>query len=388
MKILHIAPQKPRLNGIVDYAENFRNIFNEKSKYRIKPLIYEKDISRCNENICQAYNAFIIAKGIKEKSKNGGITNIHAEIGCTCYAEYYITLFLILLNVKVPISITVHDPPTLISKPIQHFPNILKGYPKKIFSKIAELFIVKLANIIVLINVKNIFTLTERGMFIFENKYEFCKNKINNIPIFTLNTKVSKKINIILSLGFWSPRRGVENIVKALTVLRDKNIAIIDGWEVVIGGGILDDVISTDYFENISKSVIESKLDNVINVTKYLPDNIYNKYLAQASIYIASDLQLKNRGIPASANLIRAIGSGCALIVTDASGIDEYVKDNINGYVYEQTDYLKLANFLMMLIKDRNIRRRMQEKNRRLYKEFYDGKHSISKFINQIKIGI
>ena len=70
--------------------------------------------------------------------------------------------------------------------------------------------------------------------------------------------------------------------------------------------------------------------------------------------------------------VIEAMGAGLPVIVTDAGGCPEAVEEGLSGFVVPAGDSESLANRILQLGKDRELRRRMGDRGRQRAKTLFD----------------
>ena len=75
-------------------------------------------------------------------------------------------------------------------------------------------------------------------------------------------------------------------------------------------------------------------------------------------------------GTPKSA--LEAMSTGRPLIVADAVGCREVVKDGVNGFLVPPQDPEAIANAMMKLIEEPGLKEKMGLESRRLAEEIFD----------------
>jgi len=390
MNILHLAPQSPRKNGIIDYAQRYRDLINQNTPNKIDLFIYDEKVNQCEVNILQLWNLYKLSTILASKLKENKYDIIHAEIGTTCYPEFYLLYFLSFQSISVPIVITFHDPPHLILDPIKHFGLSSSFITFRAIKRVLSTIYSGIMEERVLAKSSKVFILSEVGYNIACQRFKKHCSKFIPLKHFTFNDSnddlmVLKKENIILSAGFWTPRRGVEVLLEALYLLREKSPVLMNNWKVSISGGILDDVNSNKYYQHINNMIQKGKWGNTIETNKDLQLCSFETLFKRAAVYVSSDINKGRRGAPASGNLLRAMGYGCAIVASDMPGRNEIVEDGVNGLIYPSNDPNKLCQILYELLNSENIIKMFQNNNINIIKEQYDGKSIVNKFIYQYK---
>jgi glycosyltransferase involved in cell wall biosynthesis len=296
MKILHIAPQAPRKNGIVDYADHYRSLINKYTEHKIDLFTYDKNVTHCEANIAQLKSLFKISHKLAAQLSENRYDIIHAEIGSTCYPEFYLLLFLSFQKTSVPIVITFHDPPHLILDPIKFIGLSSSALLSRAIKRVCSILFSNIMEKRVLTKSSIVFVLSAVGQKVACRRFKKQCDIIVPLKHFIFNengknTHSFKKENIILSAGFWTPRRGIEILLNALCLLREKSPEVVKKWKIFISGGILDDTNSKGYYQYISNMIQKGNWGDTIEIKTDLPicsfDNLFNR----AAIYVSSDIQ-------------------------------------------------------------------------------------------------
>ena len=199
------------------------------------------------------------------------------------------------------------------------------------------------------------------------------KNKIISVNNSTLiyngsqDLRINKSIRdksekiIISFVARFSYQKDHETLFKALSFL---NIDELNKLTInLIGDGDLYD----EYFEKSTNMNLNDSL-NFIGET----ENV-GKYLKNSDFFM---LISNYEGLPVS--IIEALSVGLPIIASDVGGVNELVKDQINGFLIPKGDELKLAGVLKNIIVNKSINlKNMGEESRSLYE---------LKFTNEIMI--
>lgn len=394
MKVMHIAPQTPKKNGIIDYAQHFRALIEAHTSIEIKAYRYTDEISDCATNLSQIGRTWKVAKDILKTIGREGIDLVHAEIGCTCYPEFYLSLFLGLQRMTVPLVVTFHDPPYLSSMPIQHFGMNGNSIIQKGFRKIFTVATSHWLESRVIKKSSHVIVLSEEGRKYacrrfpaYRDKFIATRHFIIKHNILSQRLDCISKDKMILASGFWQERKGYEILLDALNIIRTKRKDLIESWSICISGGITDTGKSLRYFRNISSRVANEGWKEKIRIYCDLPISEFDKLFYSAAIYVSTE---HNKGTIASAsgNLLRAIGHGCALLVSDIPGTRDIVKHGDNGFVFRSRDSAALAEGLMTLLASEETLCRFQKKNSLLAVSEYDGRNIIKEFEKYYRLSI
>ncbi len=91
------------------------------------------------------------------------------------------------------------------------------------------------------------------------------------------------------------------------------------------------------------------------------------KNFHKADIFI---LPSYNEGLPVS--VLEAMAAGLSIITTPVGGIPEAVEDGVNGFLVEPGNPEMLADRILKLLEDEELRERMGRKSLRIAKEKFD----------------
>jgi hypothetical protein len=64
--------------------------------------------------------------------------------------------------------------------------------------------------------------------------------------------------------------------------------------------------------------------------------------------------------------MLESMASGVPMVVTDAGGMPEIIKSGLNGFVVRVKRHYELADKILMLLKDEDLRRRLGENGREM----------------------
>ncbi len=131
--------------------------------------------------------------------------------------------------------------------------------------------------------------------------------------------------------------------------------------------------------ENISEVYILSHDDlsrfDMSDFVQIIPkdDKEISYYLNKSDIYIFTS-QWEGFGLPP----LEAMSCGCAVIASDAKGINEYAVNGYNALIYEPGDTKALKNSILKLCEDRELLLKLQKNGALSAKEFSWQKSALS----------
>jgi len=157
--------------------------------------------------------------------------------------------------------------------------------------------------------------------------------------------KIQKKFDIprdklvISMFGRFGPGKDFHNLVKAIPyVLKETDNFVF----VLVGDG--------PYFDEIKKMVSEMNLESRVRFTGFVKEDYYN-LMDMVDIFVNSTIA---EGV--SYVVLDAMALGKPIVATDSGGIKEAVKNDINGILVPIKNPEKLAQAIIKLIDDKQLR--------------------------------
>ena len=185
-----------------------------------------------------------------------------------------------------------------------------------------------------------------------------CKTKIAVIPNGIDEAKFCQREDFIerdkrhkiLSVARFSPNKGHEDLLKALGMIRDE----VDFIAYLVGT-----ITDKAYFEQVKSLVADMKLQNYVK----FGISISNPQLIDC--YLSSEIfVLPSRMETLPLVLLEAMYAGLPIVATKVGGIPDVVKNGINGYVVDPGSPAQLAEKLLILLRDDDLRTQIGERNR------------------------
>ena len=165
--------------------------------------------------------------------------------------------------------------------------------------------------------------------------------------------KISENMISIVNIGFNSPVKGLDILFEALSIIKKKHS--YEEFILVHIGIDITDPINSHYLQDAEKNEIEQKVKwmGIRNdVAELLPGlDIY----CQPSRSEALGLSLMEAGM-----------AGLPVVGSNVGGIPEIVQDNYNGFLFESGNAFQLAEKLLRLIRDEELRKRMGKRSKKL----------------------
>lgn len=235
-------------------------------------------------------------------------------------------------------------------------------------------------------NVDGAIVLGEKLKYIFEHWLP--KEKVFVLPNFVepprnlenaSDLDINKRENTvrITYLGNLSESKGLFDLLEAVKIIKNRHINI--EFIVNIAG-----LFRTDPFTGLSGEKHREKFNDYVKslngLINYLGQitNEREKYnlLMQSDIFVFPSW---HEGQPLV--ILEAMACGLPIISTkDVGVIDETVIDGVNGILVEKRNVEQLANAILKLVQDKDLRVKMGKESLRRFQEFYNPQKHIEKF--------
>jgi len=161
---------------------------------------------------------------------------------------------------------------------------------------------------------------------------------------------------VIISTRPFFPVYNIETLVKAIphVIMEEPDTRFILKGHESRGG-----------MEQLKERVIGLTRDlNVLESVRFVGKIEHKempKYLNAADIYVSTSLSDS-----CSISMLEAMACGLPVVVSDEPSNLEWIKDGYNGYIFPRKNYKKLAERLIMLLKDKEKRELFGKRNRKI----------------------
>ena len=186
-----------------------------------------------------------------------------------------------------------------------------------------------------------------------ENLGPGCDRKLFDLPfgvdtsVFHPNGHDPEPVPFVLFAGLIVPRKGVDDLVRAFSILKNRIVAKL----VVIGGG---DV------EGVRALASDLGITDRVEVHGEVPFDRVTEYFERCTLFC-----LPSHGEPFGMVLLQAMASGKPVVATRGGGVDDIVDDGITGILVGQKRPAELAEAIHTLLGDPEKRNIMGEAARR-----------------------
>ena len=167
-----------------------------------------------------------------------------------------------------------------------------------------------------------------------------------------LNIEANEKI--LLFVGGLRPVKGVRYLIESMSIIkqRDRNIRLL-----IVGDG--------EQRRNLEKSTEKLNLGKWISFAGEIPSERVAEYLVASDIFVLPSL---SEGFPLT--VLEAMASGLPIVTTRVRGLPEIVKDNENGCLVQPKNPGQIAEKVLLLLENDDLRQRVSENNREKAKQY------------------
>lgn len=191
--------------------------------------------------------------------------------------------------------------------------------------------------------------------------------------------KVHLKPNSILTVARPVPAKGVDRLIDAVALLKNK----ID-FNLYMGGDTIEKDKSIEEIQaesRIKELIKKYKIEKNVNyIGRVSHDTILPVYYRAASVFV-----LPSRYEPFGLTTLEAMASGTAPIVSSVAGSKEIIVDGLNGFIVDTHDRKKLAEYILKLLQDKKLNKKISDNAAFTIQEHYSWDKIIEKFINLYK---
>lgn len=167
---------------------------------------------------------------------------------------------------------------------------------------------------------------------------------------------------LIMNCGF-APVYGISYFIEALPKVLQKEP---DTRVFLLGEGPLGD--------ELRRLVSKNNLIDIVKFIGLVPSSEVVKYLNASDIYVSTSLSDGS-----SLSLLETMACKLPVVVTDVLAIMEWVRDGFNGFVAPRRDVDSIAQKIVTLLRDKEMRRKMGERNFQIAQEKADWEKNFGK---------
>lgn len=354
-----VGPLPPYPDPEAEYHELLLSHLSLNPLLHITCYIRQKNVNTINERI--TYKRLPLFFNYSDIQSDGKLPDIfHLEFE-NCYPGMYVERFFNIIKEKHhPIISALHEKEYGKLKPI-----LVRSY-RAIFSEpsaiIYNLNAPKTEEI--LRYSEKVIVFSKYMKDVLSKEYPIYSDKLQVIPLIVdvdhvyinkSKDEVRKALSIdpetfvIVSFGYLTPMKGFEEVIRAISILREKYNIKNMKYFIIGGSNFFHYKLKLKYY------IKKLGLEKVVKLCGYLPFDEVKLYLKAADIIVQAR---KGRVEEASSSLLTAMASGTA-VITNASG--DYIENGKTGFVVDYSAE-EFANKIFYLYENRNLGKKVGKK--------------------------
>ena len=195
---------------------------------------------------------------------------------------------------------------------------------------------------------KRLLDIYKREVYIVPNGIELARFEGISRENTRKNLGIKSNEKIILFVGTLRPVKGVKYLIKAMKTVFEKQH---DARLFIVGSGKEE--------ESLRTLARELNIEKQITFVGRVENELVPEYMAAADIFVLPSLR---EGM--SVVILEAMASGLPIITTDTCGMSEIIRDGRNGLLVEPKKPEQLAEKILLLLQDENLRREISTNNK------------------------
>jgi glycosyltransferase involved in cell wall biosynthesis len=346
IKVLFVTKFPPEKDGVGDYS--FELVQYLRKYCDVGVLTYKNGHN--DENVYRVLDRnklifYDVQKYIKFLCKEKGYNVVHFQTASFTFPRNF---YLFPLLIKEKLVSTIHEVLTL--RQFHYLPFVMNVYMR---SNIIITLSKEIAKLLI-----SYYKIKPEKIRVMHHGADIVRFNPNADPkpfrsLFNLEDNF-----VIMIFGFIGPGKGHDLLIKAFLKISHK----MPDAKLVIAGSTKN----LNYLEYLKR--IASKNKEKIIFTDYIPYEMLPACLASADIFVLPYLG----GMHPSGPLHRALATGKAIITSDTPVIKEIIKDGYNGILIKPGNINELANAILRLYEDDELRKKLATNARRFAEQFLD----------------
>lgn len=208
---------------------------------------------------------------------------------------------------------------------------------------------------------KNIQDITVLTPYVKKKIEDMCAGRIYVVPIGInddyFNIANDEIKNRLLFIGGIEPRKGLIHLLRAINIIKNE----IQDIDLHIVGMIR----KKGYYNELEKYIKDNDLDRNIKFLGFLDMEDNKREYGECSIFVLPSRE-ESQGLV----LVEAMAAGNPIVASNIGGIPYVVDNNETGFLVEYGNAGQLAEKILLLLKDKDLRIHMGAKGRERAKEF------------------
>lgn len=175
----------------------------------------------------------------------------------------------------------------------------------------------------------------------FTKKINFKKNKYDHK-------------NNFLMIGKFIKKKNHEMFIRGIKYLDSKY---------KVKATIIGEVSTTEHrneFKRIRKLIKDLNLKHIVKIKTNIKSNKITNYYHSNNFFV-----LPTSHDPAPISIIEALANGCMVLCSSTCGTKNYIKVNLNGFIFKNNDQKSLNHFLIKLIEYKNFFYKNTDENKK-----------------------
>jgi len=359
MKILYVAPYPPLRTGIADYAYHYKKAMEQKLGVQMDLLdLYQ------SESISMPRQFLALSRQIRLFKDIERYDLIHFEIGIGQNREFYILYFVKKYYPEKRVVATIHDPPKVLSAPMEFVG--LRNMPRPVrgIRKLGDLTFGRCWENQIMKKVDRILVLTEEGKRQMQRRL---RKEIDYLPFLCYGVSNGEKqhkgkVEKILFFGYLGSKKGIDILIKSFARLLHSNPKY-KRIKLYICGGLPEGGKQTEFHGYLRKLPIDLGISENVIFTGRISESEKDSCLGSSDILVLP--YRKDKTFGASATLIEGMGYGLPVIVSDVKSFPTEIDNGKTGLLFEDGNIEMLAEKLKLLIEDNQLRTQLGENARK-----------------------
>jgi glycosyltransferase involved in cell wall biosynthesis len=192
-----------------------------------------------------------------------------------------------------------------------------------------------------------------REVFVIPNGIDL--KRFDNLSKEYLRSKLERnEEKIILFVGTLRPVKGLKYLIEAMKIITDKSK---NSRLFIVGDGE-----ERGYLENLVRNL---NLEKYVKFVEKVPNEEVPEYMAASDVFVLPSL---SEGFPVT--VVEAMASGLPIVATDVRGLSEIIKNGENGFLVEPKNSIEIAEKVLLLLEDDELRRRISRNNKEEVKRY------------------
>jgi len=183
----------------------------------------------------------------------------------------------------------------------------------------------------------------DRDIFVIPNGINL--NKFKNLSKVNIRSKLKIKEDekVVIFVGTLRPVKGVKYLIKAMEIIIQKNT---NTRLMLVGNG--------EDRGKLEKLVKEFVLEKHVIFVGKVPNEKVPEYMVASDVFVLPSL---SEGFPVV--ILEAMASGLPIVATKVGGLPEIIKDGENGFLVEPKNPKEIAEKVLLLLEDDELRERI-----------------------------